>query len=113
MAHLKTTESNVAIKLDYAGKLRTKHSLLPEHFYLIQPIINFGWVGVDPNRVRNLTFLYEDREIFQKQFKLVLKSNATGNETWLKTYFKIDPADYVAARRKCLMVRAAYEEGQP
>lgn len=113
MARLQTTASRVALELDYATKLRKEHSLLPEHFYLIQTVIQNGWIGQEANRPRDLVFLYYDRYIFHKEFKLVIKSNGDGNETWIKTYFKLDADDVPRTLRKCRTVRDRIEEGQP
>lgn len=92
----------VSIGLEYAKKLRHKHNLSAQHFYLIQPAINFGFCGLDRG---DLVFLYDDRSIFQKMFKLVIKTTPLGSEVWVKTFHKLEPEDTRAKINKITLIR--------
>jgi hypothetical protein len=88
--YLNAQTEDVFLGREYGKKLFKIHRLLPHHFYLIQPAIDYGWMGYSRG---DLLFLYEDRNIFQKTFKLIIKSTGKKHELWIKTFFKVDAGD--------------------
>jgi len=80
--------SNLLIDRQNALKLRHKHRFRYEHFELIQPSINEGWVIIERG---DLVFIYVAEAPFFSTFALVVKQARGGEEIWLKTFHRIQP----------------------
>jgi hypothetical protein len=88
-----------------ANKIVVQHRILPEHFLLIPLMMDDAWVGSD--RGRHLTFLFFEQSIFNKTFKLVVKTTWGGNEVIVSTFHKIEAEHVARLKRRCATVREA------
>lgn len=102
----RTVRSKVRIIRLYSGtakKICFEHKILPEHFAIIPLMMEMAWVGSD--RKRHMTFLYYDEHVFNKTFKLVIKSNRQGRELIVATFHKIESDHIRRLRRRCAKIR--------
>jgi hypothetical protein len=102
-ARIGARSSNLMISREYALKLRHKHRFRYDHFELIQIAINEGWVVIERG---NLVFVYTVEAPYFSTFALVVKREARGNEIWLKTFHRIDPAKRTRLLRDNVLVRS-------
>jgi hypothetical protein len=72
---------------------------------LIPLMMDDAWVGSD--RGRHLTFLFFEQSIFNKTFKLVVKTTWGGNEVIVSTFHKIEAEHVARLKRRCATVREA------
>lgn len=86
-----------------ARKLVFEHAILPDHLMLVPIMLDLGWVGCD--RKNHLTFLFHEPVVFNKTFKLVIKSNREGRELITSTFHKIDAGDIRRYKKRCALVR--------
>jgi hypothetical protein len=78
--------------------------MIPEHFLLIPEMMNSAWVGSD--KKRHLTFLFYEEHVFNKTFKLVIKTTWGGKEVIVSTFHRVE-ADHVGRlKRRCATVRS-------
>lgn len=86
-----------------ANKICFEHKILPEHFAIIPLMMEMAWVGSD--RQRHMTFLLYDQHVFNKTFKLVIKSNRQGRELIVATFHKIEAVHVGRLKRRCAKIR--------
>jgi hypothetical protein len=98
-----TLESNLLIERTYARKLLLKHRLRYEHFQMIQPTIERGYVVIDGGG--NLVFAYDDQERFHARFRLAVKTTDARDELWLRTFHRIKLAQMNSLVRRFRLIR--------
>lgn len=102
-AQLGASTSDLRISREYALKLRHKHRFQYHHFELIQDAINHGAVVLERG---NLVFVYTVGTPYYATFALAVKREQGGNELWLKTFHRIDPAKRKRLLRENRLLRA-------
>lgn len=100
---LKASNQSVYLSHDYAVKAMMKHSLLANHFPIIELAILHGRVIHD--REPDLTFFYDDRGVFGTWFKVAVKKTSCGSEVYVKTFHKITSQEVARICRKHQVIR--------
>ena len=85
-AHIRTLETSVSLRLDYARKLLL-HGMKYEGFDYIQETIDNGMCLIDDEY--RLRFLYVKDSIKPEIYFLLLKTDRTRKEVWLVTFHKL------------------------
>lgn len=94
--------SDLRISREYALKLRHKHGFQYHHFELIQVAIDEGAVVMERG---DLVFVYSVGAPYHATFALVVKRARKGEELWLKTFHRIEPAKRKRLLRSNVLVR--------
>jgi len=79
---------DVWLSKEDAEKIKAKHGLDLRHLHLVPIAARYGWAGVEPHRPRHLIIVYEDREVFGRFFKLVIKATGNGREMYIETFHR-------------------------
>lgn len=81
----------VKIERNYVLKSAHKHGMLYAHFPMAAITMEFGATIAD--RPNHLTFIYEDRAVFDTFFMATVKSADLGRELWLATFHRYGVSD--------------------
>lgn len=98
--------SKVRIIRLYSGtakKIINDHQITSGHLGLIPIMMDDAWVGADQKR--HFTFLLYEQHVFNKTFKLVVKSNRAGRELIVSTFHRIEARHVRGLKRRCAKVR--------
>ena len=99
---LGTLEVNVMLRLDYAHKI-IKHKIYYEGFGEIQNTIDNGLCMREA--VNELSFLYVKDPVTREIYYLVIKTNESRRELWLKTFYRIRKPQYAKKLRPNRILR--------
>jgi len=101
-AYLRTLETTVNLRLDYAHKI-IRHKIYYDGFGEIQNTIDSGLCMLESQY--ELSFLYVKDNIAPEIYYLVLKTTARRHELWLKTFYRIRKAQYSKKLKPHLIIR--------
>lgn len=94
----------VRVSKEDIQKIRYKHRISFYALGLASIALRYGWAARDPAKPHVLVFAYEDREIFGKLFKAVVKATGDGYGLYLETFHRIRLADLKRLQERCSLV---------
>lgn len=104
VTHLGTKAAEIHLQYDYARKLWERHNLTPQHYYAIGRSLEHGECRADKG---DLVFFYDDSALLRTRFKLVIKTTVLRNETWVKTFHRLNAFEFKRQSAKCELIRPA------
>lgn len=102
---LESTSPWVAISGVYADKIVKEKRMHRDQFMLIPLAIQYGEAGFDPKHPASLTFFLNERVVYGRDFKLIVKRSWPGHENWVATFHRVDYSDIRRIRRRWNLLR--------
>ena len=87
----------------YAPKFLVKHQLNAEHLQMLPVCIERGAVVQD--REGALSFLFQDKTIYDGIFHAALKITGQRHEIWIKTFFRLDESEFRRRLKRGKLIR--------
>lgn len=88
----------------YFQKVRFKHRIEPQEAPFISEAIERGAIFRMPNQPQAVQF-HVKTQTTERRYKLVLKVTDSGEQVWLRTFFRTDETTYLRARKRGIILK--------